>query len=824
MQLPEKNFSERYNLLEKRGTEKVVPERPIQNSAEKVLVKDRLISRILNALVLTSLVAIFFGVPVFFTGFASQGISFEKQIYFYFWILIALIAWVSNCVIKGEMKIRRTPLDIPIAIFWFIYLLSTIFSVDKWHSFWGFFGDPTHGFVNITASIIVYYLTLSYFNESRLRLFLGAFLTSGFIIVIYEFLTVIGLLKLYDQKFIQSHSWAQFLPGNPIGSISGTAVYLGVLLILVITAFLKTKSSGIGKIKKIVLLSILSIMAILSLYLLIAFYFFVPWPGILIGVGFFLIYMLARIVKTSKNSTWLPMIVFLVILAILLIGNILAQNKNIVPTNMPAEINPQYQLSWQVAKEGIKNNFFLGSGPATYGYVFSMNHPQDFNLNNPYYNLRFYQGSGILWESLPTLGAIGTFALALLIISFLSVGIYLLSKDKEENKLYSLGTMAAMLVILVSSFTVRMEGALALLTVLLGTITLGINLKESNAKEDYFILSLKASPKYALALAFVFLVISASVIFLFIFLGKVYTADIFAGISGRQKNITEQGSINYIVKAINFYNKEGRYYTVGGQQYIALANSEFIKGDKADANRISQYLDNSVALALKGKELMPKDALAVEVLAQAYENKAAYLVQFLDQSIATYNEVLALEPHNPDIYLKIGQLKAKQASTESDQTKKQDLIAQSTDMFQKSIDKKSDYAPGHYYLSLINGQTGNIDKAIEFAEKAVGMNNQSADYIFNLANLYRQKGGDDNLKNSEYLFQQILKVAPNDANIRLGLGLLYEKQGKKDQAVEQYEKALDALPATSDQSRDQIQTFIDNIRNGISNEPETGSN
>jgi hypothetical protein len=71
-----------------------------------------------------SLVALFFGLPLFFTGLTFQGIAFEKQIYFYVWLLIGVVAWVSKGVTTGEMRIRRTPLDIPIALFWLFYVVG----------------------------------------------------------------------------------------------------------------------------------------------------------------------------------------------------------------------------------------------------------------------------------------------------------------------------------------------------------------------------------------------------------------------------------------------------------------------------------------------------------------------------------------------------------------------------------------------------------------------------------------------------------------------------------------------------------------------------
>lgn len=823
MKVPVKKIFEQDNL-QRKNTE--VFNRPIQNDVENIN-SGKWTSKIFDRLISISLAAIFFGVPIFFTGFTAQGIGFEKQMYFYFWILIALIAWVSNSVIKGEMNIRRTSLDIPLAIFWLIYLLATIFSVDKWHSFWGFFGNLSHGFIGVTAGIVFYYIILSNFNLRRLRLMLGALITSGFIFIIWELLIIRGVLKLTDQNFLITHSWAQYLPVSPSGSISGASVFLSVLVVVLMTAFLKTKSSDIKKIKKVILMSIFSVMILLSLYVLLAFYFFVPWPAILIGVGFFLIYMLARVVNVNGGSMFFPMVVFILILAMLLVGNVLSTSSKVNAVQLPTEVSPQFQLSWQVTKDSIKNNFLLGSGPATYGYDFSLYRPQDFNLNE-LYNLQFYQGAGILWEALPTLGILGTFALALLIISFLSVVIYLLSKDKGKNKVYSLGMLSAVLVILVSSFLIRMDSALIILGILLATLTIGIITSESNAEEKHINLSLKASPKYALALAFVFLAVSASVVFLFVFLGRIYVADVLISIANKQQNITEENSVRTVIKAINLYGKEGRYYTLGGQQYIVLANSEFLKGDKADTNLISQYLDNSIILTSKGKELMPKDFTAVSALAQAYENKSTYFPQFFDQAIATYNDALALQPHSPDTYLKIGQLKAKQAGIEKDETKKKALLSEAKEMIQKSINEKKNFAQGYYYLSLIQDQEGDVDKAIESANNAVSINtynnNQDINSIFNLANLYQKKGGDDNMKAAEYLYQQILQVAPNDANTNLSLGFLYEKQNKKDQAMEQYKKVLDALPADSKEIRSQIQTLIDNVKRGVSNDPKDAAN
>jgi len=69
---------------------------------------------------------IFLGFPLFFTGLASQGLIFEKQIYFYFWLLLG---WWLGRPGRDDRRdeYRRTPLDWPILGFWLACLAATIF-------------------------------------------------------------------------------------------------------------------------------------------------------------------------------------------------------------------------------------------------------------------------------------------------------------------------------------------------------------------------------------------------------------------------------------------------------------------------------------------------------------------------------------------------------------------------------------------------------------------------------------------------------------------------------------------------------------------------
>ncbi|MEK7574856.1 MAG: hypothetical protein AAB511_01365, partial [Patescibacteria group bacterium] len=746
--------------------------------------KSSLIVRILDRITTLSIFMLFLGLPLFFTGLTFQGLAFEKQIYFYFWLLLALVVWAAKGVIVGEMKIRRTPLDIPILAFWLAYLIATIFSIDRWHSFWGFFGDPSRGLMSVTALVIAYYLLFSNFSKNLLKWSMIAVVSSGTILSLWTALGILGV-KFLPEK------WMQNAPLSLTGTVSGLGILFAALVPIFITVIFKLRTDEkLSKIFRGVLTGALLVILALDLFILLALYAFVPWIGLLVGMGFFLIFILSQIVRPVQNWTWLPMVAFVAVLIILMTGAV-----NLSRVNLPAEVSPAYNLSWEVAKESFKDKFVLGTGPATYGYDFSLNRPQEFNLN-ALYNLRFYQGTGIIFEALPTIGALGSLVLVLLLLSFLSVSIYLLASQKDKEKTYSLGILTSALILLYAAVTGRVEGAVLIFSALLGALALAVLLSESEAEEKYLNLSLKASPKYALALAFVFMVVSAGVAYLFVFLGKIYVADLYAGSASQQAQVTEAGSITKFAKAANLNAKEGRYFTRVGQEFMVLANNEMLKDQKdLDLEAVKRYLNNSIAASVKGRDLMSKDVLAQESLAQIYENAGLYISDSLNLAETAYEDAQKLEPHNPNYLVKLGQIKTTQAASEKDEAKRKQLLQEADDLFQKSIDEKANFGPGYYYLSLTREVSDDIDGAVESAQKAFSLERSSINYAFNLGRLFQARGKDDDNQNAEVLFKQILGVNDKEINTHFTLGLLYEKTDKKKEAIDEYKKVVELLPA-----------------------------
>ncbi|MFA5776821.1 MAG: hypothetical protein WC906_00010 [Parcubacteria group bacterium] len=769
--------------------------------------------KIIDSIMKFSLFMIFLGIPLFFTNLSFQGIAFEKQIYFYFFILLALIAWGSKSGYIGEMKLRKTPLDIPIIAFWVFYLISTILSIDRWHSFVGFFGDPSRGFINITAAIILYYLVLSNFTENLFKWLMRGMIFSGAVAIIWE------LLKIFDFRLFFSEAiWAK-LPLNTIGSLQSSAVFACFMVFIFMTAVLKLRTNEkITSVRKNIYSIILSILIASSLLVVLALHNYLPifghFPliGLVIGAAFFLIFVLAKIVRPNDAWTLLPMVVFIVVLSFLMIGSV-----NISKINLPLNASVPYGKALDISKESLSDNFFIGYGPGNYGYAFSKFLPSNFDNMN----LRFFEGEGVLLESLSTIGVAGTVLFVLVILTFLGTSIFLLYREKERNKIYSLGILSGVIVLLINAMISQTESIMVMLLVIMGTLAMGILLLESSIKEKFIIFSLKTSPKFALTLAFISLLIFASVAFLFVFFGKIYLADLYMGKAVASESISEDGSITKIGKAIQLNSKEGRYFTRLGQEYMFLANKEMLKDEKdRDLNKIKGYLSAGIKFGTTGRDLMKNDISAEEGLAQIYESSGMYVSEGLNSAEKEYQRALELEPNNPNFYVKLGQIKEKMAATKTKTEDKKKLIEEARDLFQKSLEIRSNFDAGYYNLATTQESLGQLDEAIDNMTKAVSIRRNNINYIFNLARLFQSRGGDSDNKTAESLFKQIIGVNDKEINSHFNLGLLYENTDRKSEAIREYEKVIDLLPGSSDTTKNQLEKMINNIKRGIENTPE----
>ncbi|QQS61616.1 MAG: hypothetical protein IPN70_01650 [Candidatus Moraniibacteriota bacterium] len=770
--------------------------------------------KFLEGVVTTSLFALFFGVPLFFLNSTFQGVFFEKQLYFYFCLLVGVIAWVVRGVTSGTLQIRKTPLDIPIWIAWGISFLLLFFSPDTWRSFIGAFMDPSRGFLSISAFVLSYYFILSNATEKRLRMMFFAITLSGGFSVLVSSLVVFGV-----------PFFPKWFPASVMGSFTALGIFLASLLPLFIThlflraEFFSEKSESLD-IKEKLINGLLLFVLFLDLIVMFALYEYIPWLGVLLGLGVFLLFILSRIIRPSESFAWIPMVVFVGILIILMLGD----KIKIAQTNLPQELYPAYSLSWDVAKRAMGENLFFGKGIALYGQAFSSYVPESF-FQTPFYQIRPEHAGGLFFETLTTMGVFGGFLLIGIFGIAFVVTMYFLSREQQRNKLFSLGVWAAAVIAVLGCFLTIAHGSILIVMILLCILAMGVIFSESDRESEYFEFSVQASPRFALALSFVSLLLMVGVAFIFVLMGQVFVADVYAGIGARQPNVSVEGSINYYGKAIQLSPKEGYYYLRMGREFLTLSNQEALKPEAERNNdMLFQYLAFSQKSVETGRDLLPENTVAQENVAVVYDGMAFFDPTFIDKAKDAYEKLLKFEPNNPDIYLKLGQIDIAISQKVKEEREKKEKLQSAKEKFSKSLQFRENYPIGHYHLAIVEETLGNQDEAIlqmENAVRKVGITNNLS-YTFTLARLYQMRNSNDDIDKAKSLFQSILGVNKEEINSLLSLGALHEGKGEKDTAIEYYQKALDILPEESKEAKTELTKFIQNIRDGKSNlSPQT---
>lgn len=764
-----------------------------------------------DKLIPVSMFMLALGLPIFFTGVTLQGIALDRQIYFYFWLMLGLVAWVSLGVVKGELRIAKTPLDIPIILFLIVYGISTLFSVDKWHSLVGFFGDPSRGFLPVAALVLAYYFLFSHFTPKRFIAMAGAFLFSSFIVTVWTVAVVRGL------HFMPA-SWEQYAPLSLLGSVSALGAYFALLLPVLLTALFQTSQIK-SSVMQYVARALLGVMLLLVLFLMIALYAYIPWVALFTGLGFFLIFILSQVVRPGDQWVWLPMLIFVFTLSILMMyqGNASATFSK---ARLPVEVAPNLSLSWDIARGALSDNFLIGTGPATYGYNFALYKPETFNTT-PFYTVRFYEGSSALFETLTTVGVVGMIAFVIVVLSFLSIGLYLLSREREQNKMMSLALWSSAVAFIIIIFTVRVNGPTILIGALLSIMALRVLLWESQSEQKWLNLSFKATPKFALTLAFLFMVVSAGVAAVFVFMGKLYMADMYAGRAVRAVTPSIEGSLTDLNRALTYYPKESRYFTRAGHESLALTLAEMNKGESLRNIDLARRLaSDAIATTKRGVELMPKDVAAVESLGVVYENLSLLDPAYLTMAKEQYENASSIDTKNPLLLLKIAQIDKALADQKGTGDEAKALLTDAVNRLNQAITLKDDFAVAHHTLAIIQAINKDFDGAVASEEKAVARDSRNLTYIYSLALILQAREKDGDADQAEKIFKAILVANEKLVDVRVSLGILYEKQKKTQEAINAYEQALDAIPSDNERVanlRKQIEKMLSTVQSGGTN-------
>lgn len=713
-----------------------------------------------------SLYLLFFLLPLFFLPITFEVLETNKFILFFFLVLISVIFWFLKFVFEKEIKIKKSFITFFLFLFVLVGAFSTLFSIDRYFSFWGFNPRYSQGFLSLLI-FFLFYLFLSNLEEGKISTLFTLLILSSFI---GEIITIFSIFGIWQKVF--KISIFQGILFNPVGSLESFSLFLVCLMpvylvnlmevdlkrerkktfFLAITLALALFIISIGGIKKV------EVLLIICLFLFLIFTLF------------------SKIYRQKIERLLLPLSILIVISVFLL--------SNFSLLVFQREVNLPFKESWRISLKSISSSVkfaVLGSGPSTYFYDYLKFKDKELN-KTPFWTIRFNRSGSHFSEILASFGILGFLFYLISIILALKIGIFNFFREKNSS---FLTIFLVFFVLFLTQIFYYQNFTLSFLF----WAFLALLVKEGEKKT--FSISYKKIPEISLVFGSVVVILIISFFIGGWKISNIWRGEYYLNLSQKVSDISQK--INLQEKAVKFNSNSARYKTILANTYLRRAQQEIQKSQREQdqaiilnsfQNAISQLRGVEVrGIKIKGAvQLSPNWIFPKESLAVLYRDLSFISgnLSAVDWSIKFFEKAIELEPVNPVLHTELGKLYFRKKE-----------LGKAKEEFEKAINLKEDYLDAKVQLALVFEEEGNSEKAIEKLKEILAQNPSHIEANFQLGRVYFNK---DELDSAILQFEKVLSIFPNHSNSLFSLALAYEKKGDKEKAISYLEKVLELNP------------------------------
>lgn len=611
--------------------------------------------------------------PLVFTNLTTDFFSLPKQALLIFTTIILMLLFAGKTFLMEKVRIKRTPLDLPIVLFVIAILLSSIFSVARWDSFTNFV--PV-----LFAGLSFFAITYNIKNEKSFMVLVSSLLAGG---VLLSLVSILSYLKVYIFPF----DFTKTQTFTTVGSFFDLSLYLLFLLPL-------------------------------------AIYFITP----------FIFRKHKRETQAEKKIDLIKMFGFGFAGLIILAGLILSIYILLKPGNLallPMETGFQTAFAAISQDSGrVLQGLLFGSGFGQYLTDFTRFKQASFNTDPTLWNLTFIRSSSFVLELLATTGLLGLLSFLFLcfrvvrekplfvpLIVALAVSFVLPLSFTTITLIFFLLALYASLKGL-SDNQRYFDVELQLVALKKGFFAFALEEKAksrgSNRVLSYFILTVVVV--FALVFGFgTYNFLSANITF-----EKSLVA-------ASQNN----GQLTYNYQNAALGSLTGRYvdsyHRIFSQTNLALANSlasSVPQGASPSAQTtqtIYTLVQQSINAARQATVLAPKNAINWQNLSGIYRALIGFGQNAESFAIIAQQQAITLDPANPQEYIALGGIYYQLGAFDRAQ-----------EQFQLAINLKPDFANAYYNLGHALQEKGDLKGAkaqYEIVRSLVGDDKENLDKI-----------------------------------------------------------------------------------------------
>ncbi|MFZ5845187.1 MAG: hypothetical protein ACOY0S_01830, partial [Patescibacteria group bacterium] len=100
-------------------------------------------------------------VPLLLTPWNYELFEYNKMMAVYALTVLIVSAWLVKMVALKEIRVAKTPLDIPLLLFFSSQLLSSLFSLDRHISWFGYYSRFNGGMFSVISYVLLFYAFVS---------------------------------------------------------------------------------------------------------------------------------------------------------------------------------------------------------------------------------------------------------------------------------------------------------------------------------------------------------------------------------------------------------------------------------------------------------------------------------------------------------------------------------------------------------------------------------------------------------------------------------------------------------------------------------------
>ena len=172
---------------------------------------------------------------------------------------------------------------------------------------------------------------------------------------------------------------------------------------------------------------------------------------------------------------------------------------------------------------------------------------------------------------------------------------------------------------------------------------------------------------------------------------------------------------------------------------------------------------------------------------------------YLEQAAASFKQVIAAKPQDPEAYYNLGTLYLRK-----------NALSEARQYLEKTVKLRSNYPEAWNNLGMVAAQEGQTDEAIRNFKQSLLLRPTYAIALANLGNVYRRQR---NFDEAEKLLRRALEITPDSPEVNYSIGMLFARQDKLEEAAQYLEKAVSLRPDYPDALNNLGVLFVRERRN-----------